>query len=207
MLGRDTQRASVERVQRAGLEIDGQSLQRGDRGGELAIHRCRERARRLLKPLLRLSPLLGGEEPDHRSGEHEDGQERGEHQQHQMRPHFHADESIVRKGQDTNLLDELDALRAGQAIGSAVRRDFKILPVALFGRRSSTTTRRGYLNAASRSRHQATRSSELARVPRRSTTKAATSSPSSGWGSATTAASATAGWAQSAVSTSRGKIE
>ncbi len=87
------------------------------------------------------------------------------------------------------------------------RRDLRILPVALRGSASTTRTRRGHLNAARLLPQWAISSSGSAWVWGWSMTKAAMSSPSSGWGCPTTAASATAGWVRRAASTSAGDTE
>src|SRR5262249_43735171 len=78
------------------------------------------------------------------------------------------------------------------------------LPTLVSGMASSTCTSRGYLVAARRVLAWATRSAGAAAVPGRSATYATTSSPSRGSGRPTTAAIATAGWASSTSSTSRG---
>src|SRR5918911_4597800 len=83
--------------------------------------------------------------------------------------------------------------------------DFRTLPEDERGRLETDTMWRGYLNPARRSRQYSMSAVGLISCPGRAATKATTSSPRSGWGSPSTAASATAGCSWRTASTSDGK--
>src|SRR5882672_350233 len=82
--------------------------------------------------------------------------------------------------------------------------DRSILPIALRGSFSTTTTRRGHLYAARRSRAKAMSSLSSSSAAFARTTYAMTSSPHASLGTPATATSSTAGWVSSTSSTSRG---
>src|SRR5690606_31195418 len=97
-------------------------------------------------------------------------------------------------------------LTGGQAEPAARARSspFSTLLLALTGRASSTSTRRGALKLASRSRAQATTSSGSTAAPLRGPTKAIPTSPRRSSGTPITAAWAMSGWVSRTRSISAG---
>ena len=80
------------------------------------------------------------------------------------------------------------------------------LPVAPFGMDSTNAMTDGTLKAARRPNRKVRNAASSARAPARSTTAAARSSPSEGWGRPKAVAWATSGCSSRASSTSRGEI-